>query len=140
MIRTLMRQIPGQTGAGIVVASYMVGTAWAYSPTISVVAWGMAALGYVALRFGVSRAFIRRQPPDAEVARWAGWYAFSMLFAGVMYAAAFLLFAHPDEPITVALTLAPIYSMAAGSTPSCAYHSRSKAGSSCGFAPIASAC
>lgn len=122
MIRTLMRQIPSQTGAGIVVASYMIGTAWAFSSTISVVAWGIAAFAYVAVRYGMSRAFLRRQPPDDEVARWAGWYTLCLLFAGLMYGAAFLLFAHPDQPITIALTLAALYSMAAGSTPSCAYH------------------
>ncbi len=122
MIRTLMLQIPSQTGAGVVVASYMVGTAWAFSSTVSIVAWGAAAVFYVGLRFTISRAFIRREPLDEEVPRWAERYVYSMLFAGIMYGAAFLLFAHPDQPITIALTLAPIYSVAAGSTPACAYH------------------
>ncbi len=122
MIRTLMLQIPSQTAAGLVVSLYMVGTAWAFSSLVSILAWAAAALGYVGLRFGISRAFVRRQPPDSAVAGWADWYVFSMFFAGIMYGAAFLLFAHPDQPITIALTLAPIYSVAAGSTPSCAYH------------------
>ena len=68
MIHTLMRQIPSQTGAGVVVASYMIGTAWAFSSTVSVVAWGVAAFAYVGLRFSLSRAFLRLQPPDAAVA------------------------------------------------------------------------
>jgi len=122
MIRTLMQQIPSQTGAGIVVASYIIGTAWVFSSTVSVVAWGIAAFAYVAVRFGIGRAFLRRQPPNTDVLHWADRYSLSMLFAGIMYGAAFVLFAHPDQPITIALTLAALYSMAAGSTPSCAYH------------------
>jgi hypothetical protein len=75
----------------------------------------------VGLRFAISRR-LRRQPPDAEVARWAGWYTLSMLLAGILWGLSFFLFAHPYEPITVALTLSCLYSVAAGSTPSCAYH------------------
>lgn len=76
MIRTLMRQIPSQTGAGIVVAAYMVGTAWAYSATVSVVAWGVEAMAYVAVRFAISRAFLSRERLDTEIDLWGARYTF----------------------------------------------------------------
>lgn len=124
MIRTLMLQIPSQTGAGVVVASYMIGTAWAFNPTEMVVAWGLAMFAAVLARWGVSRAFVRKDRPDASLGRWGNFYALSMTAIGAMYGIAFLLFAHPDEPITIALTLGALYSVAAGSTPSSAYYPR----------------
>ena len=122
MIRTLMLQVGSQTAAGFVVTGYMVGTAWAFTSPTLIAAWAVAALGYVILRWAISRAFVRRPPPPEALARWADWYMLSMLFAGILWGVSFLLFAHPDQPITVALTLSCLYSVAAGSTPSCAYH------------------
>ena len=124
MIRTLMLQIPSQTGAGFVVGAYMVGTAWAFNPRWLVAAWGAGILAAVLARWGVSRAFTRRERADAELGRWGNFYALSMTAIGTMYGLAFLLFAHPDEPITIALTLGALYSVAAGSTPSSAYFPR----------------
>ncbi len=122
MIRTLMLQIPSQTAAGVVVASYMIGTAWAFNPPALVATWGAAMLATVLARWSVSHAFQRQQRTDASLLKWGNFYALSMTAGGTMYGIAFLLFAHPDEPVTIALTLAAIYSVAAGSTPSSAYH------------------
>jgi signal transduction histidine kinase/ActR/RegA family two-component response regulator len=122
MIRTLILQIPSQTGAGVVVASYMVGTAWAFNPPAVVIGWGAAMLLAVFARWAVGRAFGREQRADDSLGRWATLYALSMAAIGTMYGIAFLLFAHPEQPVTIALALAALYSVAAGSTPSCAYH------------------
>lgn len=124
MIRTLMLQIPSQTGAGVVVASYMIGTAWAFNSIHVVLAWGVAMFAAVLARWGVSRAFVGKDRPDASLGRWGNFYALSMTGIGTMYGIAFLLFAHPEEPITIALTLGALYSVAAGSTPSSAYYPR----------------
>lgn len=122
MIRTLMLQIPSQTGAGVVVASYMIGTAWAFNPPAVVIGWGAAMLLAVFARWFVGHAFRREQQADGSLGRWGTFYALAMTAIGTMYGLAFLLFAHPDEPVTIALTLAALYSVAAGSTPSSAYH------------------
>jgi two-component system, sensor histidine kinase len=122
MIRTLMLQIPGQTAAGLIVAFYMIGTAWAFNPAWLVLAWGAGILAAVFGRWAVGHTFPRAERPEASLARWAHLYTLAMTGIGMMYAVAFLLFAHPGQPITIALTLAALYSLAAGSTPSCAYH------------------
>jgi signal transduction histidine kinase/CheY-like chemotaxis protein len=122
MIRTLILQIRSQTGAGVVVASYMIGTAWAFNPPALVIAWGTVMLLAVAARWAIGHAFKREQRADVSLDRWGTFYALAMAAIGAMYGIAFLLFAHPDEPVTIALTLAALYSVAAGSTPSSAYH------------------
>lgn len=124
MIRTLTLQVGGQTAAGFVVTGYMVGTALAFTSHAVIGAWAAATLTQIMARWGISKAFARRNPPDEALARWANWYMISMLAAGILWGISFLLFAHPDEPITVALTLSCLYSVAAGSTPSCAYYPR----------------
>ncbi|HYI07046.1 MAG TPA: hypothetical protein VD858_19300, partial [Reyranella sp.] len=122
MIRTLMLQIRGQTAAGLVVAGYMVGSAWAFNSRAVIAWWGAAILAAVAARWAVGRAFARQERPDTALRHWANLYALSMAAIGTLYGVSFLLFAHPAEPITVALTLGALYSVAAGSTPSCAYY------------------
>ena len=122
MIRTLMLQIPSQTGAGLVVAVLMVSTAWPFNPPALILGWGAAMLMAVFARWAVSRAFLRREQSDDSLGRWADLYALSMTGIGTMYGIAFLLFAHPGEPITLALCLAALYSVAAGSVPTAAYH------------------
>jgi signal transduction histidine kinase len=122
MIRTLMLQIPSQTGAGLVVTSLMVSTAWPFNAPALVLAWGAAMLIAVFARWAVSRAFLRRERGDETLDHWAGLYALSMTGIGTMYGIAFFLFAHPGEPITIALCLAALYSVAAGSVPTAAYH------------------
>jgi len=122
LIRTLMLQIPSQTGAGLVVAFLVTSTALPFNPAPLVFGWGAAMLATVFARWAVSRAFRRRERPDEALPRWASLYALSMTGIGAMYGIAFLLFAHPDEPITIALCLAALYSVAAGSVPTAAYH------------------
>lgn len=122
MIRTLMLQVGSQTGAGFVVTFYMVGTAWAFTSTMVILAWAAAMLAVVLGRWAVSRQFLNAEQPDATLARWIGIYTAFMIVSGILWGVSFLAFAHPGEPVTVALTLSCLYSVAAGSTPSCAYH------------------
>ncbi len=122
MVRTLILQIPSQTAAGLVVAGYMVGASWAFNSPTMIAWWAAAILTAVFARWAVSRAFQRNPQPDTALRWWANLYALSMTAIGAVYGVSFLLFAHPDEPITVALTLGALYSVAAGSTPSSAYY------------------
>lgn len=122
MIRTLMLQIPGQTAAGFVVAGLIVGTAWAYNPPARLAGWAAVMIAAVLARWAVGRLFQVRARDDTELPRWADLYFLAMSAVGICYGVCFLLFAHPDRPITVALTLGALYSVAAGSTPTSAYH------------------
>ncbi len=124
MIRTLILQLRSQTAAGMVVAGLTVGVAWAYNPPWLIVLWTAGVLASVFFRASIGWAFQRRPQPDEAMPGWGRLYIVAMTMIGTSYGVAFLLFAHPDQPVTVALLLAPIYSVAAGSTPSCAYQPR----------------
>jgi signal transduction histidine kinase/ActR/RegA family two-component response regulator len=121
-IRTLFLQVRNQTPATVVVTLYMVGTAWAFTPWRIIVGWAAAVLALAGVRWMLARSFARRAPPDAQLGRWAGRFTLIMMGSGLLWGLSFLLFAHLDRPITVALTLACLYSIASGSTPSMAYH------------------
>ena len=120
MIRTLMLQVPSQTGAGLVVAALMVGASWAFNPPAVVLWWAAAMLSAVFGRWAVGRAFLLRERLDSALVTWGNLYVLAMTAIGTMYGISFLLFAKPEEPITIALTLGALYSVAAGSTPTSA--------------------
>jgi len=121
-IRTLFRQVPNQTRASAVVITYMVGTAWGFSSRPAIVAWGMVAAVTAAVRYAMSRAFVRTEPPDGELLGWARRYTALNVVIGLQWALSFVLFAHFEEPITVAFTMCCLYSIGAGSTSSHAYY------------------
>ncbi len=124
MIRTLILQLRGQTAAGMVVSGFTVAVAWAYNPPWLISIWTVGILAAVFFRASIGWSFQRRPQPDEAMPAWGRRYFIAMSLIGIAYGVAFLIFAHPAEPITVALLLAPIYSVAAGSTPSCAYYPR----------------
>ena len=59
---------------------------------------------------------------DAELERWARYYTLYMVVTGLLWGSTIYLFAHPDQPITVALTMCCLYSIGAGSVPANAYN------------------
>lgn len=124
MIRTLFANVRSQTAANVVVTGYMVGTAWAFSPHEVIGLWAAAMLVVVLARWALAKAFLAREQRDAALAAWGNFYALIMAAIGTLYGISFLLFAHTNQPITVALTLAALYSVAAGSTPPSAYYPR----------------
>ena len=121
-VRTLYVQIRNSALSAMVVSAYMVGTALPYTPWRVVAAWGsvqvMMQLGREALVYAW-----RRQPrADAALERWAGFYTLYMVATGALWGATIYLFAHPAQPITVALTMCCLYAIAAGSVPANAYN------------------
>lgn len=122
MIRALFPHVLGQTAANVVVTGYMAATAWAFNSPKVIVLWAAAMLAAVVARRTFAKAFLRRTPPDTALTTWANLYVFAMAVIGALYGVSFLLFAHPDQPITVALTLGALYSVGAGSTPPAAYY------------------
>jgi signal transduction histidine kinase/CheY-like chemotaxis protein len=121
-IRTLFAQIRNHAPAALVVILYMVGAAWPFTPWRVVVGWVAFALVPQGLRLALKYAFLRSKPSDEAVLGWARLYALNAGLIGITWATSFVLFAHPAQPITVALSLSCLYSIASGSTPSHAYY------------------
>src|SRR5437868_516889 len=104
-VRALFLQMRSSAVSSLIVTAYMVATAWPYTAWQIIVAWAGVQLASQVLRELLIRAWLRRAPPDSEVGRWAQLYTAFMLLTGMIWGATIFLFAHPAEPITVALTL-----------------------------------
>lgn len=68
------------------------------------------------------RAWQRHATDESEYQRWANFHVLYMAVTGILWGATMFLFAHPDEPITVALTLCCIFGVTSGSVASQAYN------------------
>ena len=121
-VRALFLQMRGSAVSSLIVTAYMVATAWPYTAWETIAAWTGVQLASQLLRELLIRAWRRRAPPDDEVGRWAQLYTAFMLLTGTIWGATIFLFAHPAEPITVALTLCALYGVGGGSVPLQAYN------------------
>jgi signal transduction histidine kinase/CheY-like chemotaxis protein len=121
-IRTLFLRMRSHAAAGGVITVYMIGTAWAFTPHRLIAIWAVVAITAQLLRQALRWVFYRQQPEDAALGGWARLYAANAALIGMAWGASFFLFAHPTQPVTVALTLCCLYSIASGSTPSHAYY------------------
>jgi signal transduction histidine kinase/CheY-like chemotaxis protein len=121
-IRTLYAQIPNSAWSAIVVSVYMAGTAAPYTQWRIIAAWVCLQTVSQVARQALVFAWRRRQPADADLGRWATIYTLYMVVTGAIWGSTIYLFAHPDQPITVALTMCCLYAVAAGSTPANAYN------------------
>ncbi len=121
-IRTLYLQMRNSARSAIVVSVYMVGTALPYTHWQVCAAWALVQLASQVGRETLIRAWLRRPRADEETGRWARYYTIYMAIAGAVWGATMVLFFHPDQPITLALTLCCLYSIAAGSVPTNAYN------------------
>ena len=121
-IRTLYAQARTMFAATLVITVYMVGTAAPFTDWQPIAIWTAAVLLNQVLRIVMLRAFDRAAAPDSGLDRWARIYSAHQFLTGLIWAATIFLFAHPDQPVTVALTLCCLYSIASGSVPSGAYY------------------
>ncbi|MEY2396724.1 MAG: hypothetical protein QOF94_3069, partial [Acidobacteriaceae bacterium] len=121
-VRTLYIQARYSLAASFVVTSYMVATAWPFTPWQFIVPWAACVLGMQVLRELLLRAFHRSAPVDEALDGWARLYTAHQLVTGIIWGATIFLFAHPEEPITVALTMSCLYACASGSVPAQAYN------------------
>ena len=121
-VRTLYLQMRNSALSAVVVTTYMVGTAAAYTPWRIVAAWAAVQVAAQVGRELLIQAWRRRPREDAVLGRWAAAYVAYMAAAGSIWGATIYLFAHPGEPITVALTMCCLYAVAAGSVPANAYN------------------
>lgn len=121
-IRTLFVQIRTSVASGFIVTAYLVAAAWPYTPTRIVLGWGAAQVATQLAREGLRRAWHRRAPDDAALVPWVHAYTALMALAGLLWGASIVLFAHPDQPITVALTLCGLFGMSGGAVAGQAYN------------------
>ncbi len=121
-ILTLYKQVPNSFAAAITVTIFMGFTAWPYSSHAAVIVWLVVqALSQVA-RLVLFLAYRRLRPGPEHLQPWAHFYSAYMLAAGLIWGATIFLFTHPDQPITLALTLCGLYGISAGSVPGNAYN------------------
>ena len=121
-IRTLYAQMPNSAWSAVVVSVYMIGTAAPYTDWHVIAAWAAVQLATQLGRQALIRTWRRRERADSELARWAHTYTGYMVITGALWGSTIYLFAHPAEPITVALTMCCLYSVGAGSVPANAYN------------------
>jgi len=121
-IRTLYLQLRWSSAAAAIVMVYMVGTAAPFTPIPVIAGWVAVQIVTQIGRELLLRAYRRAQPGDAALDRWALYYTLYMGVAGLVWGSTTLLFAHPDRPITVALTLCGLYGISSGSVPGNAYN------------------
>ena len=121
-VRTLYLQMRNSAASAVVVTTYMVGTAAAYTPWRIIAAWLCVQLVMQLIREVLILAWRRRPRADADLETWATGYVIYMLATGALWGSTIYLFAHPAQPITVALTMCCLYSIAAGSVPTNAYN------------------
>jgi signal transduction histidine kinase len=106
----------------IVVSLYMTGTAAPYTSWRPIAAWSAVMAASQLGRVLLMRAFNQRPRLDPEMRRWAAIYTGYMVVTGAIWGSTIYLFAHPDQPVTVALTMCCLYAIAAGSVPANAYN------------------
>jgi two-component system, sensor histidine kinase len=104
--------------SGLIVTLTMVGTAWAFTPGWIIAVWVTVQTITQLLRELLVRTWRRRVPAEAEYERWARLHVIYMALTGVVWGATIFLFAHPEEPTTVALTLCCLYGISSGSVAS----------------------
>lgn len=124
-IRTLYAQMRNTSLASIVVTAYMIGVSWAFTSHAVILGWAIVQCASIAVREGMIRAFHRRERPIAELERWASYYVLHQAGVGFIWGSTIFLFAHPEQPITVALTLCCLYSIGAGAVPAQSYTPKS---------------
>jgi signal transduction histidine kinase len=136
-IRTLYVQMRTSTWSAVVVSVYAAVTALPYTHWPVIAGWVAAQAGMQGLRIGLITSFARRPRPDPALTWWANAYTVFQAMAGTLWGATIYLFAHPDQPITVALTMCSLYSLGAGSVPSNAYNPKGLyAFVACTFVPM----
>ena len=120
-IRTLYAQARFTNFATAVITLYMVGVSWAFTSHAVIAIWALFALATGIARKLLIDGFARSAPAGAELERWARFYVVHQVFSGLVWGSTMFLFAHLDQPVTVALTMSCLYSIGAGTVPAQAY-------------------
>jgi signal transduction histidine kinase/ActR/RegA family two-component response regulator len=121
-IRTMYDQMHNTAFAAVVITLYMIATAAPFTAWLTIAIWVVAQIAVQLLRAVMLRAFRRSAPSDDALLRWAHIFLAHQALVGLLWGATIFLFFHPGEPITLALVLCCLYSIAAGGVPAQAYY------------------
>jgi hypothetical protein len=124
-VRMLYGMMRSSGISGLIVTLTMIGTASAFTPWWIIAAWTAVQTVTQLLREVLVRAWRRRAPAEADYEHWARLHVIFMALTGIVWGATMFLFAHPEEPTTVALTLCCLYGISSGSVASQAPNPRS---------------
>jgi two-component system, sensor histidine kinase len=117
-IRVLYQTMRISGISGTIVTLTMIGTAWPFTSGWVIAGWAILQTFTQLFRELLVRSWRSRAPPEAEYERWATVHVVYMFFTGLVWGATIFLFAHPEEPTTVALTLCCLYGISSGSVAS----------------------
>lgn len=117
-IRVLYQTMRISGISGTIVTLTMIGTAWPFTSGWVIAGWAIVQTFTQLFRELLVRAWRSRVPPEAEYERWATVHVVYMFFTGIVWGATIFLFAHPEEPTTVALTLCCLFGISSGSVAS----------------------
>lgn len=124
-IRALYAQMRNTSLASMVITAYMVGVSWAFTSHAVIIGWAIVQCLSIGVREGMIHTFHKRERAASELERWASYYVVHQAGVALIWGSTMFLFAHPEQPITVALTLCCLYSIGAGAVPAQSYTPRS---------------
>ena len=104
-IRTMYAQMRATAFATVIVTTYMVGVSLAFTPWPVVLGWAVLPLAMLGWRELSFRAFRDRAPVDVDMRPWANVFVAQQALVGVVWGLTMILFAHPAQPLSIALTL-----------------------------------
>ena len=121
-VRAMYGQLRTTAAAAVTITLYMVAVSLPFTRWPVVLGWACVPLGFILRREWLYRAFRAAAPTDAEMKPWADSVVVQQALVGATWGATIFLFGHPAQPLTIALTLCCLYSIAAGSVTSLAYY------------------
>lgn len=127
-VRRMYAQIRTTAFAAIIITAYMCAVSLPFTPWRTVAGWAILPLAVALLREAMLRAFRARAPSDEEMKGWGDAYVAHQALVGLVWGLTMVLFAHPAQPITIALTLCCLYSIGSGAVTSSAYYPRAIVG------------
>ena len=100
----------------LAVMPIVVGVAfWGSVPRTALVAWVVASLVVLALRYGLMKAYQRRPPGAPDALRWAHWFTVTSLASGLLWGAAVWAFFTPDSAALQVFLYTSLVGLASGS-------------------------
>ncbi len=121
-LRTLYRQLPNSSLAALIVIVFMAITAWSYSPHGIIIVWVEIQAATQVARAALYLAYRRKPHSDSEMALWGWLHVIYMWIAGLCWAACAFWFMHPEQPVSIALTMCGLYGLTGGAVAGNAYN------------------
>src|SRR5688500_12990381 len=114
LVRYLYRQAPASVVILFVVGCILAYNVWDIASQRLIVGWLIALATACTIRFAQMGLFIRRNPPNQGIERWAVMSAAGSVFLGTLWGAASVLFLDPAHPISLITLTVIMMGVAAG--------------------------